>query len=77
MSNKSIIENYIKKNKNVLFSLSYCPWCIKSKDLLKEQKIKCKLIEVDIHNNKNELNNILKEMTGSNSYPKIFLNQHF
>ena len=33
MSNKNIIENYIKTNKNLLFSLSYCPWCIKNQKI--------------------------------------------
>jgi glutaredoxin 3 len=70
------LANYIKPNTLFIFSKSSCPYCDKSKDLLKSLEVPFNSIEVD---NTPELENdkeFIEELhtnSGFRTYPKVYI----
>ena len=73
MSVKQLVETAISSNKVVLFSKSYCPYCIKAKDILKSKGAVFELFELDQINNGSEIQSYLAEKTGQRTVPNIFI----
>jgi glutaredoxin-like protein NrdH len=76
----NIKMNHVKGDKKgsvVLYALSTCQWCKKTKDLLEELKVDYYYIYVDMADNK-ELEKIKKELKKYNpafSFPTLVLNE--
>ena len=64
--------------KNVkLYTLSTCPWCLKTKKFFKEQKIPVECVDYDLASPK-EQEKILAEMQkygGGNSFPFVIIGE--
>ncbi len=80
-TNVSEYINYlIKNNEVVIFSKSYCPYCLKAKKIISEYKNKInklKIIELDKLDNykMNKIQDYLYKITGSRTVPKIYVNK--
>ncbi|PVV05250.1 hypothetical protein BB560_000231 [Smittium megazygosporum] len=69
------IEELIKKNKIMVFSKTYCPFCRAAKSLLDDSKIKFTALEVNTLSNPREVKGWLREISnGHNTFPNIFIN---
>merc|ERR1712045_531229 len=67
------IDAEIAGNKVVVYSKTYCPYCTKTKDLLKSLGVDFKLIELDTVDNGSTIQAYLAEKTGQRTVPNIFI----
>ncbi|XP_062919921.1 glutaredoxin 2 [Mobula hypostoma] len=68
------IRNQVAKNCVVLFSKTYCPHCKRVKNFFREQGVKYKAIELDLHKDGTIIQNVLEELTGVRTVPRVFVN---
>uniref|UniRef100_A0A7N8XM61 Thioredoxin reductase 3 n=1 Tax=Mastacembelus armatus TaxID=205130 RepID=A0A7N8XM61_9TELE len=72
---KSRIQQLIDSNQVMVFSKSYCPYCVKVKDLFKELKVECNVVELDLLDDGPNYQEMLLEMTGQKTVPNVFINK--
>ncbi|XP_031136486.1 thioredoxin reductase 3 isoform X2 [Sander lucioperca] len=72
---KSRIQQLIDSNQVMVFSKSYCPFCIKVKDLFKELQVDCNVVELDLIEDGTNYQEMLLEMTGQKTVPNVFINK--
>ncbi|CCG81293.1 Glutaredoxin-1 [Taphrina deformans PYCC 5710] len=72
---KQIVEKAISENAVAVFSKSYCPYCKATKETLSQFIKNYYLIELDQEENGADIQNYLREKTGQNSVPNIFIKQ--
>ncbi|KAG2203369.1 hypothetical protein INT47_010067 [Mucor saturninus] len=72
---QELVEKIIESNKVVVFSKSYCPYCVKAKAVLKEFGVEFFVMELDKENNGSAVQQYLAEKTGQRTVPNIFINQ--
>ncbi|KAJ5724045.1 hypothetical protein N7488_002080 [Penicillium malachiteum] len=72
---KTRAQNLIDENGVMVFSKSYCPYCISTKKLLKEVGAKYEVIELDQDSEGAAIQDALQEMTNQRSVPNIFISQ--
>ncbi|CAL8335853.1 unnamed protein product [Merluccius merluccius] len=72
---KSRIQQLIDSNQVMLFSKSYCPYCLKVKDLFKDLDVKCNVVELDLVEDGTNYQELLVEMTGQRTVPNVFINK--
>ncbi|KAG2568741.1 glutaredoxin-C6-like [Panicum virgatum] len=58
----------------VVFSKSYCPFCVRVKQLFEKLGASFKAIEMDVESDGAELQDALKEWTGQRTVPNVFIN---
>ncbi|RLM64491.1 hypothetical protein C2845_PM15G13850 [Panicum miliaceum] len=58
----------------VVFSKSYCPFCVRVKQLFEKLGASFKAIELDVESDGSELQDALKEWTGQRTVPNVFIN---
>lgn len=60
----------------LLYSLSTCPWCKKTKQLLAEKKVDYECVEVDQISGDAQKNAVeeMKRLTGKTSFPVLVIN---
>jgi len=71
---KQFIQATIAAHKVVVWSKTYCPYCTKAKTALSSVGASFHLVELDHRNDGDELQNVLQEMTGARSVPRVFVN---
>ena len=62
----------ISDKKVIIYTKSYCPYCVKAKQLLKNKNID--IIEIDITNNQSVIDEMLSKSSGRKTVPQIFIN---
>ncbi|KAJ3173767.1 hypothetical protein HDU88_002856 [Geranomyces variabilis] len=67
------VDEVIKKNKVVIYSKTYCPYCDKAKALLKSKGKDFELVELDSVANGEAMHAHLKQLTNQTSVPNIFI----
>ncbi|KTF84665.1 hypothetical protein cypCar_00041218 [Cyprinus carpio] len=72
---RSKIKELIDANQVLVFSKSYCPFCVKVKELFKELNVKCSAIELDLMEDGTNYQDLLHEMTGQKTVPSVFINK--
>ncbi|KAB8236389.1 uncharacterized protein BDW43DRAFT_298459 [Aspergillus alliaceus] len=72
---KTKAQNIINENAVVVFSKSYCPYCVASKKLLNDLKAKYVAIELDHEKDGAALQDALEEITNQRTVPNIFIKQ--
>uniref|UniRef100_A0A0L8GKX1 thioredoxin-disulfide reductase (NADPH) n=1 Tax=Octopus bimaculoides TaxID=37653 RepID=A0A0L8GKX1_OCTBM len=72
---KEIINDYINKNKVMIFSKSTCPFCTKAQQIFDTLGVEYKKIELDQIENGDNIHSTLKEMSGQRTVPNIFINK--
>ncbi|KAL6753563.1 thioredoxin-like protein [Haematococcus lacustris] len=75
----SMIRSTISAHKVVVFSKTYCPYCIKAKKALstylKPQQYE--VVELDGRPDMDAIQDALKELTGGRSVPRVFVGGEF
>ncbi|KAI8337607.1 glutaredoxin, partial [Chlamydoabsidia padenii] len=75
----SLVKEFIKKtileNKVTIFSKSYCPYCLRAKDLFDDIKVDYKALELDERLDGQDIQQGLSELTNQRTVPNIFINQ--
>uniref|UniRef100_A0A665WNN5 thioredoxin-disulfide reductase (NADPH) n=1 Tax=Echeneis naucrates TaxID=173247 RepID=A0A665WNN5_ECHNA len=69
------IQQLIDSNQVMVFSKSYCPYCVKVKDLFTELKVECNVLELDLLEDGTNYQEMLLEMTGQKTVPNVFINK--
>ncbi|XP_021892052.1 glutaredoxin-like [Carica papaya] len=66
-------KDVVSHNPVVVFSKSYCPFCVSVKKLLQQVGASFKAIELDIESDGNEIQSALAEWTGHRTVPNVFI----
>ncbi|XP_072040569.1 uncharacterized protein [Amphiura filiformis] len=75
---RSLVKSLIDANKVMVFSKSYCPFCMMAKDVLKEAGVnKMKVLEIEERDDAFHIQDILREMTGVSTVPSVFINHKY
>ena len=64
----------INGNKVMVFSKSYCPFCVRAKGALKDLGLEFEVEELDKLKGGSETQSALLEMTGQRTVPNVFIN---
>ncbi|KAH9948193.1 glutaredoxin [Amylocystis lapponica] len=77
MAVKDTVEAAIADNKITIFSKTWCPYCKRAKGILTSSfpDASTKILELDELDEGSAIQQYLKEKTGQNSVPNIFINQ--
>lgn len=57
--------------KIIIYTKSYCPYCVKAKQLLKNKNVS--FTEIDITNNQSLIEEMLLKSSGRKTVPQIFI----
>jgi len=74
------IRQKIAEKPVFIVSMTYCPYCVQAKDVLKNYNINPKFIEIiEIENdpNRNEIQNYMMQLTGGRTVPRVFIGGKF
>ncbi|XP_059642274.1 glutaredoxin [Cornus florida] len=66
-------KEIVSTNPVVVFSKSYCPYCVSVKKLLTEVGATFKAIELDTESDGSEVQSALREWTGQRTVPNVFI----
>ncbi|KAJ4902672.1 glutaredoxin-like [Raphanus sativus] len=66
-------KEIVSSNAVVVFSKSYCPYCVKVKDLLKKLGAKFIAVELDKESDGTQVQSALAEWTGQRTVPNVFI----
>lgn len=69
-----LINDYIAKDKVVIFSKSFCPFCKRVKTLFESKNIEYKAYELDLMEEGSDIQAALKEKTNQSTVPNVFIN---
>lgn len=71
---RSLVQEYIDKNKVVIFAKTHCPYCKKVKNLFETLAVDYYAVELDTLGDKGrEIQAVLAEMTGQKTVPNVFI----
>ncbi|XP_051788776.1 glutaredoxin 2 [Erpetoichthys calabaricus] len=70
----SFVQEVVDHNCIVIFSKTTCPYCHMAKNVFNEIGISYKVIELDQHQDGKQLQEVLGEMTGEKTVPRVFVN---
>ncbi|CAG7906805.1 unnamed protein product [Brassica rapa] len=68
-------KEIVSSNAVVVFSKSYCPYCVKVKDLLKKLGAKFIAVELDKESDGAQVQSALAEWTGQRTVPNVFIGE--
>ncbi|CAN8217772.1 unnamed protein product [Coccothraustes coccothraustes] len=68
------IQDIISHNCVVIFSKTTCPYCRMAKTLFEGLNVKYKAVELDLNTNGRQFQDILEQMTGGRTVPRVFIN---
>ncbi|XP_020285441.1 glutaredoxin-C4-like isoform X2 [Pseudomyrmex gracilis] len=71
---RDLVNDLIAKDSIVIFSKSYCPYCKMAKEVFDKLKKKYSTIELDDREDAQEIQDVLGELTGARTVPRVFLN---
>jgi glutaredoxin 3 len=76
---KDFITDQIGSNKVVVFSKSYCPYCIRTKDLFKKEFSGINVVyhELDKRNDGPAMQGALHSMSGQRAVPSVWIGGKF
>jgi glutaredoxin 3 len=71
---QAYVDGIIKSHKVAVFSKTYCPYCVKAKQVLGKYKINDLLvIELDNRDDADDIQDYLSKITGARSVPRVFI----
>ncbi|KAL4225826.1 thioredoxin reductase [Mactra antiquata] len=71
---KSFVNGLTTQHKVMVFSKTTCPFCTQVKDLFKTINVDYHALELDKEGNGSAIQAALKEVTGQNTVPNVFIN---
>ncbi|XP_010029146.2 glutaredoxin [Eucalyptus grandis] len=66
-------KELVSANPVVVFSKSYCPYCVSVKKMLSQLGVNFKALELDQENDGSEIQSALAEWTGQKTVPNVFI----
>ncbi|XP_021730563.1 glutaredoxin-C2-like [Chenopodium quinoa] len=66
-------QQIVSSNSVVVFSKSYCPFCVDVKKLLSQLGASFKAIELDTESDGSEIQAALAQLTGQRTVPNVFI----
>eukprot|EP00898_Chlorokybus_atmophyticus_P007927 jgi/Chlat1/8135/Chrsp75S07564 len=66
-------KSAVAENPVVVFSKSYCPYCISLKNLMAKLGVKAKVFELDQQSDGSDVQAALQEWTGQRTVPNVFI----
>ncbi|XP_063985763.1 uncharacterized protein LOC135166939 isoform X2 [Diachasmimorpha longicaudata] len=76
-SKKEWVAQTINSDTVVIFSKTYCPYCKMAKEVFEKLKQGYGVIELDERDDADEVQDILGELTGARSVPRVFIKGEF
>ncbi|KAI9165443.1 hypothetical protein LWI28_014313 [Acer negundo] len=70
----AFVQNSIFSNKIVMFSKSYCPYCLRAKHIFAELHEKPFVVELDLRDDGSQIMYVLLDLVGRRTVPQIFVN---
>uniref|UniRef100_A0A1J3DQL5 Glutaredoxin-C3 n=1 Tax=Noccaea caerulescens TaxID=107243 RepID=A0A1J3DQL5_NOCCA len=70
----AFVQNAILSNKIVIFSKSYCPFCLRSKRIFSQLKEQPFVVELDQREDGDQIQYELLEFVGRRTVPQVFVN---
>lgn len=71
------VKDLISSDTVVIFSKSYCPFCKMAKEVFDGLKQKYTAIEIEDREDMDQVQDVLGQMTGARSIPRVFVNGEF
>ncbi|XP_039047276.1 uncharacterized protein LOC120187686 [Hibiscus syriacus] len=68
------VQNAIFSNKIVMFSKSYCPYCLRAKRIFSELNEKPYVLEIDLRHDGGKFQYVLMDLIGRSIVPQVFVN---
>lgn len=72
-----MVENLIYDTQVVIFSKTYCPYCITAKEIFDDLDQPYTTVELDQRTDGDQIQEIMGEITGGKSVPRVFINGIF
>merc|ERR1712002_255557 len=70
---ESVVNEHIGQNKIMIFSKTFCPFCVKAKNAFDEIGAEYTVLELDNRSDMNEIQDFLLGMTGVRTVPRVFI----
>ncbi|KAG0211809.1 hypothetical protein BGX28_007399 [Mortierella sp. GBA30] len=70
---RSLVRTSIASNPVMIFSKSYCPYCLRVKDLFDDLSVPYKSLELDEHEYGDEIQQHLKKISGQSTVPNVYI----
>ncbi|XP_061859984.1 glutaredoxin 2 isoform X2 [Colius striatus] len=71
------IQEIVSGNCVVIFSKTTCPYCRIAKKLFEDMNVDYTAVELDMNSNGSQFQDILEQMTGGRTVPRVFVNGTF
>ncbi|XP_072748193.1 uncharacterized protein [Anoplolepis gracilipes] len=71
---RDFVNELITKDSVVIFSKTYCPYCKMAKQVFESLKKPYTVIELDNREDAQDIQDVLGEITGARTVPRVFLN---
>ncbi|GAB0092048.1 Glutaredoxin [Sergentomyia squamirostris] len=71
------VREIIGRDKVVIFSKTYCPYCKMAKEQFKKLNQAVTVIELETRDDASEIQDVLGELTGARTVPRVFINGNF
>ncbi|XP_044735763.1 glutaredoxin-C4-like [Chrysoperla carnea] len=71
------VNDIIRSDRVVIFSKAKCPYCTMAKEVFDNLKQTYTVIELDERKDIEEIKNLLGEITGATTVPRVFINGIF
>eukprot|EP01068_Selenidium_serpulae_P001474 Selendium_serpulae@DN1619_c0_g1_i1.p1 len=69
-----MVDENIKKAKVTVFAKSYCPYCKRAIQAIKDNNITdANIVQIDGHKQMDEIQNHLQTLTGGRTVPRVFI----
>ncbi|XP_074858734.1 glutaredoxin 2 isoform X3 [Carettochelys insculpta] len=73
----NLIQETISDNCVVIFSKTTCTYCKMAKKLFQDMNVNYTAVELDMYENGSQFQDILHQMTGGRTVPRVFINGAF
>ncbi|XP_039031233.1 glutaredoxin-C3-like [Hibiscus syriacus] len=70
----SFLQNAIFSNKIIMFSKSYCPYCLRAKWIFSELNEKPYVVKLDLRDDGGKIQYVLLDLIGRSTVPQVFVN---
>ncbi|KAF7703618.1 glutaredoxin 2 isoform X2 [Silurus meridionalis] len=68
------IQETVSHNCIVIFSKTTCPYCKMAKNVFNQIGATYRVIELDEHNNGQQIQDVLEQISGARTVPRVFIN---
>ncbi|KAK8619127.1 hypothetical protein V6N13_133094 [Hibiscus sabdariffa] len=73
-SPSAFVQKSIFSHKIVIFSKSYCPYCLRAKRIFSELNEKPYVVELDLRDDGGQIQYVLVDLVGRSTVPQVFVN---